>query len=74
MHNFVQIDDNPGLVRDMRSHAVISTNSEKVNDYVARKAIASQRDSLINSQQHQINELKTDIEEIKTMLRALMQR
>jgi hypothetical protein len=74
MHNFVQIDDKPGLVRDMSSHAVISTNPEKVNDYFARKAAAVQKDKQLRDQQNEINELKTDIEEIKTMLRALMQR
>lgn len=56
-----------GLARDMSSHAVISTSEEVFADYQKRKSLAAK-------QQEEINTLKKDISEIKSMLQALTQR
>lgn len=67
MHNLVKIENMKGLARDISSHAVISTSEEVFNDYHKRKSIATK-------QQEEINAMKQDIGEIKSMLQALIKR
>lgn len=74
MHNIVAIDSDKTLARDIASHAVIAISPDKVNEYLRRKALAEQKVSELSRQQNQIDEMKTDINQIKSMLQALMQR
>lgn len=76
MHNqvLVQIENNNSLARDITSHAVIAVSADKANDYHARKKIAEAKASELARQQQEIDGLKNDIHEIKTMLQALLQR
>ena len=74
MHNLVQIENDNSLARDMSSHAVISMSPEKVDHYKARKKIAEQLALQNIRQQQEIDTLKDDIKEIKSMLHALLQR
>ena len=67
MRNLVKIENMNGLARDTSSHAVISTSEEVFNDYHKRKSLAAK-------QQEEINAMKQDIGEIKSVLQALMQR
>lgn len=66
MLKYVKIDNEPNLIRDISNHAIISS-AQKINEYNARKKAMSEKDKEIQS-------LKNDVQEIKTMLQALMQR
>lgn len=72
MHDFVKIENNEGLVRDMRTNAIVSTSSDKISDYRAKKIAAEQRDSIIKKNQEEINDMKKDISDIKEMLTQLL--
>jgi len=74
MLNFVQIDNEPGMIRDISSHAVISADPQKINEYNARKVVAASRHAELTKHQKEIDELKNDITEIKSMLLALLER
>ena len=74
MHNLIQIETDKSLARDMSSHAVISMTPEKVDQYRARKKVAEQHALESARQQEEIDNLKDDIKEIKSMLHALLQR
>ena len=74
MHNLVKIESDSSLARDISSHAVIVMSDEKLKDYYAKRKIAENRDSLIASQQKEIDTLKNDISEIKQMLEVLIKR
>jgi hypothetical protein len=74
MHNIVEIEGDKTLARDISSHAVITVSPDKLNDYQSRKRIAEQKASELARQQEEIEELKDDIKQIKSMLQALLQR
>jgi len=74
MRNLVPIESDSNLARDMSSHAVITINDDKLKDYYAKRKIAESRDSLMLSQQKEIDTLKNDISEIKQMLQVLIKR
>jgi hypothetical protein len=74
MHNIVEIEGDKTLARDISSHAVITVSPDKLNEYQVRKRIAEQKASELARQQEEIEELKDDIKQIKSMLQALLQR
>jgi hypothetical protein len=74
MHNYVKIDNEPGLVRDMSSHAVVLNAPEKIADYTARRNAAKNRAEELAEQRQEIESIKNDVHEIKSMLQALLQR
>jgi len=74
MHNLVKIEGDDSMARDISSHAVISISPDKANDYYARRKIAESKANELAKQQQEINELKDDIQQIKSMLQALLQR
>lgn len=74
MHDLVKIESMNGMARDISSHAVISTSTEAFEDYQRRKALAIERNSVLQKQQEEINALKDNLEEIKQMLQALIKR
>ena len=74
MHNQVSIENEIGMVRDISSHAVLCSSTYKIFDYDVKRKAAEQRDMLIKNHEDQINNIKNDLNSIKDMLLALMQR
>jgi hypothetical protein len=74
MHNLIKIESSNSLARDLSSHAVISTSKETFRDYHRRKTLAEQQMNESKKQQDEIDALKNDISEIKTMLQTLIKR
>lgn len=72
MHNFVKIENNEALVRDIRTNAVINSSKDKIADYNAKKSAAIARDLAIKQNQQEINDMKKDISDIKEMLTLLL--
>ena len=74
MHDIVKIDGKVDLIRDMQSHAVISSSLEEINLYNNRKKLAQCRELELEKQKIEIDSLKEDMREIKVMLQALLKR
>lgn len=64
----LKVKDNPGLVRDSRSKAIISEDKDAFEAYVREKNFRSQ----FQQQRDEINTLKQDIHAIKTLLESLV--
>jgi len=68
----VKVENNPGLIRDTATSAIINTNSnayEARREQIARDRNQKQIDQL---QQNDIDNLKSDVAEIKRMLEKLI--
>lgn len=65
---FAKVEGHDSLVRDMTSHAIISTNNDEYESYRRRNETAKKNASIITSQANQIQALKSEVEEIKEML------
>jgi len=63
-----KIIDNPDLIRDMHSKAVLNTNLDKYNEYKNKKQFFK---DLMN-QGKEIEDLKQDVGEIKELLKQLI--
>jgi hypothetical protein len=70
-NKYVQVEGHTSLVRDMDSGAVINTNRSDYERYIKQKRLFQERNSQIeqiNKHTSEINSIKDDLQEIKSML------
>ena len=72
MEQFLKVSGHDDLVRDTSSNAIINTNMAEYEQYMARRKAKLEEKELITKQAEEINNLKSDISEIKQMLQLLM--
>jgi len=66
----VRIKDKPNLVRDMNTGAILNTNIAAFNIHKKEKELKKQ--TISNTKE--INSMKSDILEIKNMLKEILER
>jgi hypothetical protein len=78
---FIKIQDSHSLVRDMTSGAVINTNTEEYLSYISKVDAQNKMKEIISNNSEQIEVLKTeinsvrnDLSDIKSMLVSLMDK
>ena len=59
------------LIRDENSNAILNTNSSEYDNYLSVRAKKKQGTDRIDTMENDLKSLKDDINEIKTLLRAL---
>ena len=59
------------LIRDLKSQAIINTDSDAYARYMTRKAKQSKKDDEMRSVIREVNTLKTEMREIKDLLREI---
>ena len=64
----VKVKGHTHLVRDLKSQAIINTDSDAYARYMARKVKQSKKDDEMRSVVREVNSLKTEIREIKDLL------
>lgn len=64
------VKDHPGLIRDPNSKAIINENKDAFKNYLKEKHLRDRNVQLEN----EINNMKSDITEIKFILRELLNK
>ena len=64
----VKVKGHTHLVRDLKSQAIINTDSDAYARYMARKTKQSKKDDEMRSVVREVNSLKTEMFEIKKLL------
>ena len=59
------------LIRDNSTRAILSNDSNQYDNYLQRRAQTQQGNDRIDNMENDLKSLKDDINEIKTLLRAL---
>jgi len=72
MVNFVKVEGNPSLVRDMRSNAIVNTDTVAYLNYMKTKNKLLENKSQVEQNTDDINILKEDMAEIKQLLQLLV--
>ncbi len=67
----MKVEGHSNLVRDEETNAILNTNSSEYNNYLAIRARKKQGSDRIDNMENDLKSLKDDINEIKTLLRAL---
>ena len=68
---FAKVKGHTHLVRDLKSQAIINTDSDAYARYMARKVKQSKKDDEMRSVIREVNTLKTEMREIKDLLREI---
>ena len=66
-----KVDGHSNLIRDENTNAILNTNSVEYNNYLSLRAKKRQGSERIDNMENDLKSLKDDINEIKTLLRAL---
>ena len=68
MSDTVKVEGHAHLVRDLKSQAIINTDSDAYARYMSRKAKQSKKDDEVRDVIRDVNELKNEMREIKNLL------
>ncbi len=74
MTEYLQVKDHPDLVRDTQSHAVVNTNMAAYRAAVERSRSAQKSKDELRDAVRDINNLKSEMHEIKNLLLQMMDR
>ena len=67
----MKVKGHPNLIRDENSNAILNTNSSEYDNYLSLRAKRKHGSERIDNMENDLKNLKDDINEIKTLLRAL---
>ena len=70
----IRVQDDTSLARDPQTGAILMTNTTQYKNYVEKRAAHAERNKEIERQAQEINNIKDDLCEIKSMLLALIDR
>ena len=71
---FAKVKGHTHLVRDLKSQAIINTDSDAYARYMARKAKQSKKDDEMRKVVREVNEIKTEMFEIKSLLKKVLDK
>ena len=71
MSESIKVQGHTHLVRDLKSQAIINTDSEAYARYMARKAKQQKKDDEVRQVIRDVNELKCEMREIKKLIIGL---
>lgn len=74
MINAIKVKDEANLVRDLETGAILMVNPTQHKTYLERRAKIAAKNAEIERHEAEINNMKQDISEIKSMLVALLNR
>ena len=67
----MKVEGHNNLVRVDNSNAIVNTNLSEYNNYISIRTKRKQRTNRIDNMENDLKSLKDDINEIKTLLKAL---
>ena len=73
-HNYIKVEGNSSLVRNTETKAIINTDSTAYISYMKRVNKSNQESESLENAIHDIDDLKSDMQEIKILLQKLMDR
>ena len=68
------VEDNPSLVRDTTSNAIINTNNDAFSQRRAQLAYIKLKGEVDEQQRSDIDALKKDVQDIKNLLKELVSK
>jgi hypothetical protein len=70
--DYLKVEGYNNLVRDPNTNSIINTNMSEYQQYVARRNIKSEENQRLESLESDVTNIKNDLDEIKTLLRSLI--
>jgi|TARA_B100001029_G_scaffold177684_1_gene182821 hypothetical protein len=67
----MKVEGHNNLVRENDSNAIVNTDLSEYNNYLSLRSKRKQKSERIDNMENDLKSLKDDINEIKTLLKAL---
>jgi hypothetical protein len=71
-NEYIKVKDNNDLVRDQRTQAILNVNMKEYEKYKKIKNIKEGEVNRVKKLENDVSEMKTDLNDIKNLLRALV--
>ena len=71
---YAKVKGHSNLVRDLKSQAIINTDSDAYARYMTRKAKQQKKDDEKRKVVREVNEIKTEMFEIKDLLKKVLDK
>ena len=71
MSDTAKVEGHTNLVRDLKSQAIINTDSDAYARYMARKIKQKEKDDEVRQVVRDVNELRNEMREIKNLIIGL---
>ena len=72
-HQFEIVEDHPELIRDTFSKGITNRDTDSYKKYMASAIKRKERNSKLDKTVHEINSIKNEMAEMKSMLRQLLE-
>lgn len=69
----IEVKDQPGLVRDTKSGAIVMTNPELINKAKERKRLRKQQFDRVDNLADKVESLQDELSDIKQLLKILVE-
>ena len=74
MSNLLKVEGHDSLVRDVTSGAIINKSEAEYTKYIKQKEAFQLRRAEMQRQAEEINNLKNDLSEIKSLLQKILEK
>ena len=68
----VKVSGHDNLVRDPKTNSILNINMSEYNEYISRRDSKLKESEKVNNLESDINNMKEDLDEIKLLLRRLI--
>lgn len=72
--DYLKVLGHDGLVRDSSSGAIVNTNRAEYEQYMETKRRLDERENKISQHSNEINNIKTELQEIKGLILQLINK
>jgi len=70
--NYIKVEGHDGLIRDPKTNSIINTKMTEYQEYVSRKKVKEEEQQKLQNLENDFANMKDDLNEIKTLLRSLV--
>ena len=74
MENYIKVKSDVSLVRDMDSHAIVNQNKSEFDKFLKLSQKKYEEKVKFDNMRSDLDSLKQDMDEIKTLLRNIMDK
>lgn len=78
--NFIKVKDNPGLIKDMETNAILNVDKYAADEYIRQKNLINNNRKMqeeladLKDKMGELEVVKNDIGEIKNLLKELLSK
>ena len=69
---YLQVEGHGNLFRDPQTNSIVNKNARAYEEYVSKRKVKSEENQKIQNFEEEMTSMKNDIDEIKTLLRELL--